>query len=105
MIGSNISSEKARAEILALKPDLVVSTLHMKRMGGIGLMNALRTAGAECKFVILTDSWSTEAMRDFIHSGGFDFLQKPLNPQGISTVLERLNDRRGKYKQRAGECI
>jgi len=65
----------------------------MKRMGGIGLMNALRAAGAECKFVILTDSWSTEAMRDFIHLGGFDFLRKPLNSVEIEAVLDNLNHR------------
>jgi len=87
-------------EILALRPDLVVSTLYMERMGGIGLMNALRAAGTECKFVILTDSWSTEAMRDFLHSGGFDFLRKPLNLKQIEAVFENMND-----KQEAGELL
>lgn len=62
----------------------------MKQVGGIGLMKELKDAGMECEFVILTYSWSTASMRDFFHSGGFDYHLKPLNSQNIIDVLNRL---------------
>ena len=91
VIGSSTNSKTAIDEILALKPCLVISDLYMTQMGGIGLMNALRVAGSDCGFVILSHSWSSEVMRDFFSSGGLDFLLKPLDLQGIDEVLERLD--------------
>ena len=99
VIGSSSNSKTALNEIVTLKPDLVVSDLFMRQMGGIKLMSALKASGADCEFVILTHSWSSEAMRDFFQSGGFDFLLKPLSSQAIEDVLNRLNDKLREQEQ------
>ena len=90
VVGSSTCSEAAMKEILILKPNLVISDLYMKKMGGIGLMSALKAAGAECEFIILSQSWSPEAMRKFMHSGGHDFLLKPLDLQEMEKTLMQL---------------
>jgi len=92
VIGSSSNSKVALNEIVALRPNLVVSDLYMRNIGGIRLMNALKASGADCEFVILTHSWSSEAMRDFFQAGGFDFLLKPLDSQAIEDVLSRLKE-------------
>ena len=90
IVGTSTCSETAMKEILDLKPNLVITDLYMRQMGGIGLMNALKAAGADCEFIILSHSWSPEAMRKFIQSGGYDFLLKPLDLHDFQTVLREL---------------
>lgn len=93
VIGASTDPDKAVEEIIELKPDLVISGLRLDGINGITLLENLKKAGAETKFVILSHTWTTEAMRDLFRAGGSDYLLKGLETASmikINTMLEHL---------------
>ena len=90
IIGSNTDFDQAVQEIMALRPMLVI---YGWQIGGIALMRKLRAVGMSCEFITISYSWSTETMRDFFHSGGFEFILRPINFQIMETALKNLNDK------------
>jgi signal transduction histidine kinase len=74
--------ETALAEAEALRPDLVVTDLMMPRMGGEGLLRALRQRPAlDHVPVLLLSAKTDEALRvRLLGSGAQDYLTKPFQP-------------------------
>ena len=94
VIGSHTDPGKAMAEIVTLKPALVI---YEWRIGGVRLINKLRAAGADCEFAVLTDYKSFTAVRDFFVNGkGLYYLLKPLDKEETEDALARLRKRRCK---------
>jgi response regulator of citrate/malate metabolism len=98
VIGHNTDAEKAIDEIISFMPDFVITDMYMRKMSGIALMQWIKEAGIECKFIIYSDRNSIESdanwhekMRDFFHGGGFDYWRKPLN----ESMIEEISDRTG----------
>ena len=91
VIGYNTDPALAAAEIISLKPDLVICDLKMPRLDGIDLIKMLKDAGMGCEFIMLSAFGEFEASRDFFLMGGVDYLLKPFDPQEAALVLERLS--------------
>ena len=91
VIGANDDPVMAAAEIISLKPDLVICDLKMPRLDGIGLIKTLKDASMNCEFIMLSAFGEFEASRDFFLMGGADYLLKPLDPQEAALVLEKLS--------------
>ena len=93
VVGFNTNALKAADEILLLKPELVITEYQMPEMCAVSLMNAIKSTGVKSEFIILTVSWSVASMGEFFHSGGFDYLRKPLEIQDAKNVLTRFHSR------------
>lgn len=74
------------------KPDIVLTDIRMAGMNGLQLAQAVNEAGAACKLIILSGYGTFEYAKEAIHSGVFDFLLKPSNPDEIITVVKRAAD-------------
>ena len=76
---------------VAWNPAIVVSDLKMPRMDGIGLLTKLSEAssGLDSKIavVVLTAMGSIEQAVDAMKLGAYDFLQKPVDPTRLRTIL------------------
>ena len=79
--------DKARA----WDPDIVVTDLKMPRMDGIGLLTKLTEDGAGLKanlvVIVLTAMGSIDLAVDAMKMGAYDFLQKPVDPTRLRTIL------------------
>jgi DNA-binding NtrC family response regulator len=79
--------EKARA----WSPDIVVTDLKMPRMDGIGLLTKLTEDGsglqANLVVIVLTAMGSIDLAVDAMKIGAYDFLQKPVDPTRLRTIL------------------
>ena len=80
--------------ITAHAPDLVVSDIHMPRMSGFDLLDALRghpTLGAT-PLILLTSLQEREHMRQGMRQGADDYLTKPFQTRELrDAVMAQLN--------------
>jgi DNA-binding NtrC family response regulator len=76
---------------LAWDPAIVVTDLKMPRMDGIGLLTKLNEEGsglsANVAVVMLTAMGSIQLAVDAMKLGAYDFLQKPVDPTRLRTIL------------------
>jgi response regulator of citrate/malate metabolism len=90
VVGASADADKAIAEIVTLKPDLVITGLYTKTMTGNALIGRIRKAGFNCEFIIYTDIHSHDDLREFFSNGGYDYWLRPLDAAKTEISLERL---------------
>ncbi len=90
VVGSSTKPQDALAEIIQYTPDVVFTDLKMPMMSGIALIQALVAAEIHCEYVMFSAFSDFEESRTFFRLGGFDYLLKPLQPEEVQLVLERL---------------
>jgi len=89
VVGYSTDIDHAIDEIMSINPVLVIFNIDMPpfQMNGYQVMRKVADKGIECRFIALSDTWTTETMRDFFHSGGFDYLLKPLSNKANEAVF------------------
>ena len=82
---------EAWEKALAWNPAIVVTDLKMPRLDGIGLLTKLVDDGAglnaKMAVVVLTAMGSIQLAVDAMKLGAYDFLQKPVDPTRLRTIL------------------
>jgi two-component system sensor histidine kinase/response regulator len=77
-----------------LKPDLVLVDLCMPGLGGIEVLEKLKSKDPECVAIIITAygtiSYAVEAMK----RGAYDFIPKPFTPDQLRFIVRRGLERR-----------
>jgi len=87
------SAEAALSRLAQFRPSIVVSDLVMPGMSGLDLLRELRDQLTDMAFVILTAQGSVETAVAAIKEGAYDYLTKPVDPQRLRIVLEKIVDR------------
>jgi DNA-binding NtrC family response regulator len=85
--------EEALQRITAFRPSIVISDLVMPRMGGLELLRALKEDGGELTIVILTAQGTVETAVEAIKEGAYDYLTKPIEPQRLKILLDKIVER------------
>jgi len=75
-----------------LMPDLIVSDLLMPVLGGIDLVDQLKSTGAwkDIPVIILSSIDKSDEKIKLIKMGADDYLEKPYNPQELLARIEKL---------------
>jgi DNA-binding NtrC family response regulator len=84
--------EAALARVASFRPTIVVSDLVMPRMDGLQLLASLGDDLAHLYFVLLTAQGTVETAVDALKRGAEDYLTKPVDPQRLRHLLERLSE-------------
>jgi diguanylate cyclase (GGDEF)-like protein len=88
-------SGEAALEALARQPaDLVISDLTMPGLSGIDLLERVRREHPGVDFVLLTANASVESAVGALRMGAADYLTKPVNPDELTMVVNRILARR-----------
>jgi DNA-binding NtrC family response regulator len=85
--------EEALQKITAFRPAIVVSDLVMPRMDGHQLLKALRQHDQDISVVLLTAQGSVESAVEAIKDGAYDYLTKPVDPQRLQILLQKVVER------------
>jgi DNA-binding NtrC family response regulator len=85
--------EEALQRITAFRPSIIISDLVMPRMGGLELLHALKEEGGELTIVILTAQGTVETAVEAIKEGAYDYLTKPIEPQRLKILLDKIVER------------
>ena len=85
------NGEQALARIDRDHPDLVVTDLRMPEMDGMELVERIRSKWDELPVVVVTAHGTIEAAVEAMKNGVADFLLKPMSPDALKLVVERVD--------------
>src|SRR5512147_2102417 len=85
--------EEAMRKVTTFRPAIVVSDLVMPRMGGLELLHALRDQLSDITFILLTAQGTVESAVSAIKDGAYDYLTKPVDPQRLQILLQKVVER------------
>ena len=81
---------EALEKVTAFRPTIVVTDLVMPRMSGIELLKALQPEIDNIKVILLTAQGTVDTAVEAVKAGAEDYLTKPLDPNKLQRLLERL---------------
>ncbi|MGE0445681.1 MAG: sigma-54-dependent transcriptional regulator [Vicinamibacterales bacterium] len=90
---SAADGEEALQRVTAFRPSIIISDLVMPRMGGLELLRALKDDGGDLTIVILTAQGTVETAVEAIREGAYDYMTKPVEPQRLKILLEKIVER------------
>ena len=88
-----VDGEDALEQIIAQRPDIVLADLVMPRRDGLSLLRALSDQLSDLTFVMVTAQGSVEGAVAAMKDGAYDYLTKPIDPQRLRVLLEKLVER------------
>jgi len=84
------SAEDALGALARGPADLVISDLNMQGLSGLDLLAQVRRRYPETEFVLLTGHASVDSAVEALRMGASDYLQKPIQPEQLRAVVERI---------------
>jgi len=88
-----VDGQDALEQITAQRPDIVLADLVMPRRDGLSLLRALSDQLSDLTFVMVTAQGSVEGAVAAMKDGAYDYLTKPIDPQRLRVLLEKLVER------------
>jgi len=88
------SAEAALEALARARADLVISDLEMPGLSGTELLARLRREHPDTDFVLLTGHASVASAVAALRMGAADYLVKPVQPEDLARVVERILSRR-----------
>jgi DNA-binding NtrC family response regulator len=85
--------EEGLQKVTSFRPAIVVTDLVMPRMDGVQLLKALREVDVDISVVILTAQGTVESAVSAIKDGAYDYLTKPVDPQRLQILLQKVVER------------
>ena len=86
------SGEEALATLNSRSFDIVLTDLKMAEMDGIMLLEHVKRLSAETVVVIMTAYGTVEKAVSAIKKGAYDFLLKPVTPDTVEHILQRITE-------------
>ena len=81
---------EALEKVTSFRPTIIVTDLVMPRMSGIELLKALQSEIEHIRVILLTAQGTVDTAVEAVKSGAEDYLTKPLDPNKLQRLLERL---------------
>ncbi len=72
--------------------DIVLSDYKMKEMDGVQLLKHIKNINKETAFIIMTGYGTVETAVKAIKLGAYDFLLKPVTPEMIEHIMQRVTE-------------
>jgi DNA-binding NtrC family response regulator len=99
MTDAAADGQEALQKITTFRPSIIVSDLVMPRMGGLELLHALKDEGTALTVVILTAQGTVETAVEAIKEGAYDYLTKPVEPQRLKILLDKIVERQDTLRE------
>lgn len=84
-------------------PELVISDIRMPVMNGLELLREVKEEGHHCHFVILSGYSEFEYAQQAIRYGADDYLLKPLAPEDVIELLDKIQEKLEAEEARNGQ--
>jgi two-component system cell cycle response regulator len=94
-------AESALEALVRAPADLVISDLEMPGMSGIDLLERVRREHPGTEFVLLTANASVESAVGALRMGAADYLIKPVQPDVLAALVERILSQRALVAENA----
>lgn len=87
-----LSGEEALERMSKRSFDIVLSDLKMPTMDGLTLLDHIKEQSPETEVVIMTAYGTVEKAVAAVKRGAYDFLLKPVTPETVEHILERITE-------------
>ena len=84
-----------------LQPDLVLVDLCMPGLGGLEVLQKLRSHDPDCVAIVITGYGTIASAVEAMKRGAYDFLPKPFTPNQLRFIVQRGLERRRSIKETA----
>src|SRR5512138_383457 len=84
-------------KVAAWSPSVVITDIRMPRMDGMELLE--RLSGNEVKIILVTAQQSGERGFEAARLGAYDFIEKPINPVRLRSILQNATRQRGTERE------
>src|SRR5574339_1252703 len=91
--------EEALQRITVFRPSIIISDLVMPRRDRLELLRALKDDGGDYTVVILTAQGTVETAVEAIKEGAYDYLNKPIEPQRLKILLDKIVERQDTLRE------
>jgi DNA-binding NtrC family response regulator len=86
---------EALDKVGVFSPGIVVTDLKMPRMDGMELLQRLSQQSQAVAVIVLTAQGSVDTAVQAMKIGAYDFIEKPVNPTRLRTILQNATRQRG----------
>ncbi len=86
-------------KIVGWHPAVVLLDLQMPRMSGADLMQRLAESAEDLKVIVVTANTSVPTVVELMKLGAYDYVEKPVNPSRLRTILEHAARQRGTERE------
>jgi len=90
VVGEAADGEEAMRQAADLKPDLVLADIHMPRMDGLALAEAMQQSLPTARVVILSVHNKPDYIQRAIRAGARGYVLKDTAPEQLVAILERV---------------
>ncbi len=94
-----IDGDDALAKVGTFRPSIVLTDVVMPNRSGLGLLRALEDQLGEITIVLLTAQGTVESAVEAMREGAYDYLTKPVDPQRLKILLDRVLERQGQRRE------
>ncbi|OFW43665.1 MAG: transcriptional regulator [Acidobacteria bacterium RIFCSPLOWO2_12_FULL_67_14b] len=82
--------DEALEGVTTFRPSIIVTDMVMPRMSGMELLKALKDEVDHIRVILLTAQGTVDTAVEAVKAGAEDYLTKPLDPNKLQRLLERL---------------
>src|SRR3954465_15749098 len=86
-------------KVTAWSPGIVITDMKMPRMTGIELLERVAAQPQPIAVILLTAQGNIEIAVDAMKSGAYDFIQKPVDPARLKTILNNAARQQGTERE------
>lgn len=90
VIGEAANGQDGYEQFIALDPDIVTMDITMPVLDGLGALEKIMELNSEANIIMVTAAGQKEKMVEAIKHGAIEFIQKPFDPDQITTAIEHL---------------
>ncbi|HET9698390.1 MAG TPA: sigma-54 dependent transcriptional regulator, partial [Terriglobales bacterium] len=90
-----VDGQDALEKVGLFTPGIVVTDLKMPRMDGMELLQRLAQQSQPVAVIVLTAQGSVDTAVQAMKIGAYDFIEKPVNPTRLRTILQNASRQRG----------
>jgi DNA-binding NtrC family response regulator len=90
---------EAMEKVSSWSPGIVVTDLKMPRMGGMELLEQVANQPTRIAVVMLTAQGSVDAAVAAMKMGAYDFVEKPVNPARLRSILQNAARQQGTERE------
>jgi DNA-binding NtrC family response regulator len=90
---SAANADEALAKVTTFRPSIIITDLAMPGVSGLDLLRTLQEQDRDITTIILTGQGTVETAVEAIKVGAYDYLTKPVDPQRLHILLEKVVER------------
>ncbi len=88
--GTAGNGEEGVALILSERPHIVLTDIRMPKLDGLAMIRGIVNQLPNCKVIIMSGYSDFQYAQEAIRLGAFDFLTKPVTPNEVREVMQRV---------------